>query len=221
MSMAITVYTIGFLYAHLFRTGIAQYYPFLVAGMLSWSLIANIIPELGETFITSDSLLKQIKLPYTLYIHRVVARNIIIFFHNLAVIIPIWLWFPESARVNLQTLFLIPSLFIIYVNAVSVGLILAMIGARYRDMAQVIKSLIQVAFFVTPIMWNPTILPIKYQQFMYFNPFYIFVELIREPLIGFPISWITLSIALTITFVSLFICSTMFVRYRARIIYWL
>src|SRR5579872_2401511 len=85
LSMAITVYSMGFLYGHLFRSNLQEYYPFLVAGMLAWGLLATTITDLTDTFIFYEGLIKQIKLPYILYIHRTVARNIIIFFHNILV----------------------------------------------------------------------------------------------------------------------------------------
>ncbi len=221
ISMAITVYSMGFLYAHLFRTNMQQYYPFLVAGMLSWSLISTAITELTDTFIVSDNLIKQVKLPYSLYIHRVATRNLLIFAHNLAVIIPILIIFHESAKVNFYTLLLIPNLFLVYINTITFGMILSMIGARYRDVSQIIKSLIQVAFFVTPVMWNPVVLPEKYQPYMLCNPFYIFVELIREPLIGAANSAAVFGIAFLITLIGMIISFKMFTRYRARIIYWI
>ncbi len=221
LSMAITVYSMGFLYAHLFKTDMRQYYPFLVAGMLAWSLISVVITELTETFISSDSLIKQIKLPYSAYIHRVAARNIIIFFHNLIVMIPVLVIFHETIKVNFYTLLLIPNLMLIYINIFSFGMILAIIGARYRDISQIIKSLIQVAFFVTPVMWNPAVLPPQYQQFIPLNPFYIFVELLRAPLTGTPNSLPIIAIALLITGIGICTSALLFTRYRARIIYWL
>jgi lipopolysaccharide transport system permease protein len=221
LSMAITVYSMGFLYAHLFKTAMGQYYPFLVAGMLSWSLIATSITDLTDTFVTSDGMIKQIKLPYSLYIHRVTTRNMIIFFHNSLVMVPIYFIFHQSATVNLNTLLFLPNLLLIYVNIISFGLILAMIGARYRDISQIIKSLVQVAFFVTPIMWNPTVLPSNYQKLMVLNPFYILVQLIRQPLIGEANPLLIYGIAFLLTFIGISICAVMFSRYRSRIIYWL
>jgi len=221
LSMAITVYSMGFLYAHLFKIDMRQYYPFLVAGMLAWSLISTVIIELTDTFIVYDGLIKQIKLPYSLYIHRVAARNIIIFFHNLLVMIPVLVIFHDSIKVNFYTLLLIPNLLLIYINIFTFGMILAIIGARYRDISQIIKSLIQVAFFVTPVMWNPIVLPLQYQKMIHLNPFYIFVELLRAPLIGAPNSLSIIAIALFITVIGTSICALMFARYRGRIIYWL
>jgi lipopolysaccharide transport system permease protein len=220
LSMAITVYSMGFLYAHLFHSEVRQYYPFLVAGMVSWGLIAAAISELTDTFAGAEGI-KQIKMPYSLYIHRTISRNIIIFFHNILVMIPIYIIFHDFVRINLNTLILIPGLMLTYLNAMIFGLILAMIGARFRDISQIIKSLIQVIFFVTPIMWDPKILPEKDIYFVLANPFYSYIELIRAPLLGLTPTLTNWMITLSTTIVGSLICMLMFSRYRARIIYWL
>lgn len=221
ISMAITVYSMGFLYGRLFRADLQSYYPFLVAGMLAWTFISSAITELTDTFIVSDSLIKQIKLPYTLYIHRIITRNLIIFFHNLLVMVPIYILFQTGSKINFNTLLLIPGLALIYLNAVMYGIVLAMLGSRYRDISQIIKSLVNVIFFITPIMWSPLILPESDRIFVYFNPFYSFVELIRAPLIGALPSLLNISMVLTVSLVGLLAATHIFIKYRARIIYWL
>ena len=75
LSMAITVYTMGYLYSHLFHVNPHEYFPYLVAGMLAWSLISTTLIDVVDTFTLSENLLKQIKLPYILYIHRIATRN--------------------------------------------------------------------------------------------------------------------------------------------------
>jgi ABC-type polysaccharide/polyol phosphate export permease len=221
ISMAITVYTMGFLYGHLFHMDLQQYYPYLVGGMLTWALISSAITELTDTFITSDGLLKQIKLPYSLYVHRIIARNMIIFFHNLLVIVPIYVIFHEGAKINWYTLLFVPGLIFLYLNALIFGLILAMIGARYRDISQIIKSLIQVVFFATPIMWNPMILPEKDRIFVYLNPAYSYVELIRAPLLGTAPTLLNIGVTAGMAVAGGLVCMKLFTRYRSRIIYWL
>jgi lipopolysaccharide transport system permease protein len=221
ISMGITVFLTGYLYGHLFHVDLQSYYPFFAAGMLAWSFISAAIPELTEAFVLSDSLIKQIKLPYSLYIHRVATRNLIIFFHNIVVIVPVLAIFHQVAKVNLNTLLLIPNLCLLYINLISYGFILAMIGARYRDVLQIIKSLVQIAFFVTPVLWNPIILPAKDHYLVLLNPFYALVELIRAPLMGVvPAASVFYMMAL-ITVAGLIICFTMLKKYRARIVYWL
>jgi ABC-type polysaccharide/polyol phosphate export permease len=221
LSMAMTVYSMGLLYSHLFHIELQVYFPFLVTGMLSWTLISTLICELLETFTQSEGLIKQIKLPYSLYIHRVISRHFIIFLHNFLVYVPIIAIFHEAAKINLYSLLLVPCLFIIYFNAFTYGLILAILGARYRDLVQIIKSLIQIAFFITPVMWNPAVLPEKYQHLILLNPFYAFVELIREPLLGHCPTTAVFLMAAIITIIGTALCSALFVKYRSRIVYWL
>jgi ABC-type polysaccharide/polyol phosphate export permease len=221
LSMAITLYSMGFLYAHLFRTNMRQYYPYLVAGMLGWSLISTVIMEVTETFTSYENLIKQTKLPYTLHIHRVVMRNLLIFFHNLIVMAPIYFIFHDDVSLNFPSLMLLPNLVIIYANAFFYGMALAMLGARYRDISQIIKSLVQVAFFVTPIMWNPAVLPEPMQVYMNLNPFYTFVDLILAPLIGQLNTSTNYAIAFGVTLFGFAICARLFTRFRSRIIYWL
>ncbi|MBA3660189.1 MAG: ABC transporter permease [Gammaproteobacteria bacterium] len=221
LSMAITVYTMGFLYGKIFHQDLESYYPFLVAGMLSWSLISTIVMELTEGFLGADVYIKQIKLPYSVYIHRLVSRNMIIFFHNIFVIVPILIIYHTHAKVNLNTLLIIPGLLFIYLNGISFGVILAMIGARYRDVLQIVKSLVQVIFFVTPVMWGPQFLHGRAQFIIDWNPFYAFIELIRAPLLGTVPTLNNMIMVACVTTLGVTLSLWMFIRYRARIVYWL
>lgn len=221
LSMAITVYTMGYLYSHLFHIPLGQYFPYLAAGMLSWSLISTSVTDLAEAFILNEAMLKQIKLPYSLYIHRVTARNFLIFFHNLVVFIPLMIIFHEEIPVNWHLLLLIPGLAILYFNCISYGIVLAMLGGRYRDITQIIKSVVQIIFFVTPIMWKPDVLPASKQFVATLNPMYAFIELIRAPLLGNTPSLLSLGIIAIGTIVGVLLCYALFTSRRARIIYWL
>lgn len=221
MSMAITVYTMGYLYSAIFKMEMATYFPYLVGGMLSWTLISTCYNELVDGFTASESMIKQMKLPYTLYVHRIVFRNIIIFLHNLLVMVPVYVIFHDTVHITFYTLALIPGLLIIYANTAILGLILAMLGGRYRDISQIVKSLIQVVFFITPVMWKPSALPPEKAFIVNYNPFASLIELIRAPLTGSMPEPGTYAMALGTTLVGMFFCWQMFKKYRARIVYWL
>jgi lipopolysaccharide transport system permease protein len=221
LSMAITIYSMGFLYSHLFHTDLQTYFPFLTAGMLGWALVSGLIIDLVEVFCLSDNLIKQISLPYTLYIHRVTARNFMIFFHNVVVIVPVILVFHEKAHFNLYLLLLLPGLFLIYVNAIAWGMVLGMLGGRYRDVPQLIRSVIQIVFFLTPVMWSPASFSAAKQSLILLNPFYAFIELIRAPLLGTAPAASLLVIVAAVTITGLIACIFFMKHYRARIIYWI
>lgn len=219
LSMAITIYTMGLLYGHLFKMELSHYYPYLAASMLSWSLMASLLTDSSSIFVESEHFLKQMKLPYMTFIFRSVSRNFIIFFHNIFVIFPIIIFF--HVKINLFTLLFFASLLVIWLNAVTYSTILAILGTRFRDITQLLNSLIQIIFFLTPIMWSPSILPVKYHYLIDINPFAQFLELLRNPLLGMPPSAYAILISLLITGAGLLISFLIFARYRARITYWL
>jgi len=219
ISMAISVYSLGFLYGHLFKIDLHQYFPFLAIGLLVWTLINAIVTDSTNALIEAGGYLRQIKMPTIIFILRVVARNFIIFAHNLVAIIPIVIFCGMS--LGWHTFAVFYGLVIIIINAVVYGLILGMLGAKYRDIAQVITSLMQVIFFVTPVMWMPKILAGQYGYVITLNPFAQFIELIRAPIMGGWPSQYCIVMTLVLFLVGFVIATIMFVRIRHRIIYWL
>jgi ABC-type polysaccharide/polyol phosphate export permease len=220
LSMAITIYTMGFLYGHLFHMDLHKYFPYLAGGMLTWSLISTCLIESGNAFIEGAGMLKQIKLPYSIFVLRIVARNLIIFAHNLLAIVPVLLLLHIKISLGCLSAAVL-GLLLIASNAFIYGFILAMIGCRFRDFSPTVASLVQVAFFVTPVMWSPLSLSSHYQRLVVFNPFSDYVEVLRSPLTGHYPSLISLSIVLALTMAGSGLLLLLFKRVRKRIVYWL
>ncbi len=221
LSMAITIYTMGFLYGKLFHMDLEVYYPYLAGGMLTWGLIASVITDSADAFIDAGPVMQQIKMPITLYVHRILLRNFLIFLHNVVVIIPILLIFHAHAKLNLNILLLPLGLLLIYIFGFIYGLIIAIFCARFRDISQIVKSLIQVIFFVTPIMWMPQSLPEHYHTLLYLNPFYSLIQLVRSPLTGFTPSLWAYEITIALILIGSTFALWLFSTYRSRIIYWI
>lgn len=219
ISMAVQIYMIGFLYGKLFGEDLSTYYPHLAGGMLSWSFISGVILESTCSFITAENYLRQMKISYIIFVFRVLSRNLIVFFHNIFVIIPIIILF--HVPVNWHTLLVIPGIGIILLAGMGFGLIFAVIGSRYRDIAPVVQSLIQIGFFLSPIMWQETRLPEKYRFAVDYNPLAQFVNMLREPLLGHIPSLYSYTFTLTFAVISIIIAVLIYNRSRKSIIYWL
>ena len=147
ITMAITIAAMGIIYSKLFHINTLQYIPFLTAGIIGWTLISGLTNDLMDAFISNESLIKQIRLPFLLYIHRAIWRNMIILAHNLGVWFFVILLFPTSMHSLIALILFFPDLLLIYLNALSIGIILAMISARYRDFPLIMKNVLQVLFF--------------------------------------------------------------------------
>jgi ABC-type polysaccharide/polyol phosphate export permease len=218
LSTGIMVVALGFLYAGLFKTDIKTYLPFLAVGLIVWGFIAGVINEGCQAFIASEQMIKQIKLPLSVHAYRVIWRNLIIFGHNLLIYVLVLIYFAIDP--GWKILLALPGMALVLINATWVTLLFGLLCARFRDIPQIITNLVQVVFFVTPIMWQPSLLKGR-PALIRWNPFHHLVDVVRAPLLGeWPASmswWFLIVMAALGWLITLF----MFRKYRARIPYWL
>src|SRR5882724_799219 len=216
-SMAIMIVALGVLYARLFNTPVEDFLPFLCVGLLVWNLVASFLTEGGTLFTGSESYIKQIRLPYSVYVFRSSWSKLIIFAHNFVIYFGILLYFEIWP--GAVALLAIPGLLLVLVNGAAATLFIGMVSARFRDVPQVLNSVVQFVFFVTPIMWKPELL--RNRTFIAdFNPFFHLLEIVRAPLLGSLPSTKSYIAVLLITLVNVVIVGAFFARFRSRISYW-
>lgn len=216
-SMAIMVVSLGLVYSKIFKMELHDFIPFLCVGLLIWNYIATILSESGALFTGAESYIKQIRLPYSLYVLRFMWSKIIIFAHNFVIYFGVLIYFqiwPGSV-----VLYAIPGFLLVTLNGALASMYLGMMSARFRDIPQIIGSVIQIVFFVTPIMWKPELLG-EHSNLMALNPFFHLIEIVRAPLLGHLPSLSNYMAVALITLVNGLIAAAFFARFRSRISYW-
>lgn len=216
-SMAIMVVSLGILYAELFNTPLNDFLPFLCVGLLVWNLISSFITEGGTLFTGAESYIKQIRLPYSVYVYRSTWSKLVIFAHNFVIYFCVIIYF--AVWPGATALLAIPGLMLVVFNGALANLCIGIISARFRDVPQVINSAIQIVFFVTPIFWKPELLKSR-SYITDFNPFFHLLEIVRAPLLGTMPTAKTYLAVLVITLINISVAGAFFARYRARIAYW-
>lgn len=217
LSTAVMIGSLGALYSRLFHMDLATYLPYLSLGILTWGLISALLTECCTAFISAEHVIKQIRMPLSVHLYRVIARNVIVFGHNLVVFVVVALWF--DVRIGWADLMVVPGMALLMLGMIPTGLILAAICARFRDIPPVVASLLQVIFFMTPIMWRPELLGSNIDLALY-NPFNCFIDLVRAPLLGEGVPMTSWAVALGMTAASWLVAFPFFARFRARIAYW-
>lgn len=218
LSMAAMVGSLGVLYAGLFKVEVSNYLPFMTLGIIVWGLVSGLITDGCISFIGAEGIIKQIDLPLSIHVYRTVWRNFIILGHNVIIFAVVAMVF--SIWPGWIGLLALPGLVLLGLNGVWVGMLLGLISARFRDLPQVMTSIVQLAFFFTPILWKPELLPDR-AWVVDVNPFFHVIELVRAPLLGqFPgvTSWLAV---FATTFLGSIVTFVMYCRYRWRIAYWI
>ena len=217
LSMAIMVIALGVLYAELFNTEIHDFLPFLCVGLLVWNFISSFLTEGGTLFTGAESHIKQIRLPYSVYVYRSSWSKLIIFAHNFVIYLGVLSYFEIWP--GTVALLAVPGLLLLLINGAFATLYVGMLSARFRDVPQVINSVVQIIFFITPIMWKPELLQTR-TYITDFNPFFHLLQIVRAPLLGAVPTTENYLVVLLITLLNIVVVGAFFTRFRARISYW-
>ncbi|HDR8973930.1 ABC transporter permease [Burkholderia vietnamiensis] len=218
LTMVVTIAGMGPLYGALLNISTVEFVPYLALGIIVWGLISSLILDACNAFIGSDSIVRSVRLPLSLHVFRSVYRNILFFAHNILAFVPVMLY--AKIVPNVQWLMVIPGLLIIVAASVPLSILLGIFCARFRDMQPIVGSIVQLAFFLTPIFWKPSALGHR-AYVAHYNPLYMFLELVRGPLYG-PLPDVSVYIGAGITTVILYaLAIPLFIRFRSRIAFWI
>jgi ABC-type polysaccharide/polyol phosphate export permease len=219
MTTALFVGTLGFTYAVLFRQPVASMLPWVGIGMIVWGHFSVIANECTGIFAAHGPYYLNQKMVLSVSIISVIYRNAIILAHNMIIVVVLIIAF--GVPVNLNTLALVPGLLVCWLALLCAGYVLGMICTRFRDVTQVVENTLQIAFFVTPIMWKPEFLPPKARFIVDYNPFALFISLLRNPLLGEPVPLGSWAAALAITTVGALAALWAIGRYERRVMFWM
>jgi ABC-type polysaccharide/polyol phosphate export permease len=220
LSMAVTIAGIGLVYSVLFQSPINEYIPYIAVSFVEWGFISTTITESCHAFIENEAIMKYTYVPRSTFVYRLLHRNIIIFAHNVLIVPIVFLLFSIPVTWNL--LWFIPGAALVLLNCFCIALVLAIVCTRYRDLPLIISSVMQLVFFVTPVMFNTAQFRGGLgQSIVKWNPFANLLELVRDPLLGhMPSGW-AFSYCI-LTFILAAIAASVFTaNYGARVIYWL
>ena len=218
ISTGVMVASLGFLYSALFKISLREYLPFLTLSQVLWSFLATQVSESCTAFTESESVIRSVRMPFFMFAIRILMRNVLVLAHNICVIVVVFLVFriwPGSGA--LMALLALP---IWIVNALALSLLLGGVCARFRDIMPIVNSVMQIAFFMTPVIWKPEQLG-PGAVWLPLNPFFDLLEIVRGPLLGEVPSLSVWAGALGYTFALCGLSWFFFLRARGRIAFWM
>ncbi|SDV47829.1 ABC transporter permease [Chitinasiproducens palmae] len=217
ISMGVMIGSIGVVYGTLFGQKMSDYLPFLSVSLVMWSMFAQTVQEGSLAYINSGTYIRQAATPRLIYILQVVWRNLVVLAHNFVIVLLLLVVFGVKDWTALPVF--IPALLLYLLNALWLAMLVGLLSARFRDLPQIISALIQVAFYVTPIIYRPSALT-RFSFIVDWNPLAHLIELVRAPLIGqFP-SALTWEVTIGMAVVGWIVALTMTGRFSKRIPYW-
>ncbi|WP_424629451.1 ABC transporter permease [Bradyrhizobium sp. SYSU BS000235] len=215
ISMAVTILALGFVYSTIFQIELKAYLPLLAYSLIIWSLIAGICNEGAGAFIEAEGYIRSAPWPKSIYVYRVLFRNFLFLLHNMILVPVVMLVFGLTPTPEL--LYFIPALALTLLTGVWISLLLGIFSARFRDLPPMIAAFMQIAFFLSPIMWTSSQLRGQFSMLIACNPFAAFLTILRDPLLGNPPepgAWISATVLAVVGFL---VTLPFYARFRSRI----
>lgn len=215
---------LGLLYSVLFQLSLAEFLPHVTVGLIMWGFISGCIREGSEVFISNEGLIKQLPSALSVHVYRLVWRQFLFLCHNLVIWVLLMLIFPRP--LGWELLLSVLGLAVLMVNGVWVAMLFGILATRFRDIAPLLESMVQLLFYMTPIVWTTQTL---YEQggdiaararIAEINPLYHYLEIVRAPMIGESVAAYHWWIVLACTAVGLIVAFLALRQFRARVPYW-
>jgi len=214
------VFSVGLVFGTLFGNELSQYLPYFAIGIIVWNFISQCILEGCLVYVQSAGHIKSTAVPLPLHVYRLLGRQLILLGHNALLVAALWIMFRW--RIDATVLLALLGLAIGIVALLGAMLAFSIICTRYRDLHQIISSLMSLLFLLTPIVWLPdSVRSPGIDAVVYGNPFHYLLEIVRKPLLGTVPALHVWLIATAIAALSLVAGTAFYARFRHRVVYWL
>ena len=144
------------------------YLPFILSGVLPWTFFSASLSEATESIVNNHNLISKIPVPTHVFPFVVTVTH----FSTLILAFPIILatvWI-SGITPELRSLLCIPFSISLLIICYSFGTVLAMAYVYFRDLKHAIGLILQVWFYVTPIVYSKEMIPEKYRFLIFVNP---------------------------------------------------
>jgi ABC-type polysaccharide/polyol phosphate export permease len=183
INLGAVIGAVGFIYGQLFHQPMNEFLPFLTLGIVIWTFMTSSLTEGSMAFIVAEGYIKQFPFPKPIYLYRAMVPYVIVFAIGLVIFFVVDALYQRP--VGFGTLWALPA-FVLFLLINFIHLVIvAHVGARFRDLPHLLGSLIQIAFYLTPVIFTPAMLKERKLDFVYmFNPLYYIIEIVRFPLLN-------------------------------------
>ena len=172
--------TLTIVFSALLKTAVENYPVYFMSGLLFWNFFAQSTSSTALQTHDANEIAKRTFVPRSVF----VAASIGVALVNLLLsLIPLLLILVVTGfPLHATWLFLPFSILMGTMFAGGVGLILFTLASRFSDVREMYMVIVQVWFFLTPIVYHVSIVPVRHRIPIWLNPMYYLVQTFRKPI---------------------------------------
>lgn len=182
ITLGVFVFATGLIWSAVMRIDFAGYVVYLTPSLIVWTLLSNLVMDGTAIFTSAQGLVLSLRFPYPILALSLVWSALIVFAHHLLLYaLVVGIFGPPPSWIMLLAL---PGLALVALNGVWIGLLAGMLCLRFRDLQVVVGTVMQLAFFMTPVLWPVEMIAPNLAFLVEFNPLFHLLEIVRSPMQG-------------------------------------
>ncbi len=167
------------------RIQVENYPVFLITAILPWGFLNGSLMGAVVSISGNSNLIKKVYFPRQIFPFSIIISNLINFILGLAVFIPLLLFFKINLGLSLLALPLIIAVQMFLLAGLA--LIVSFLNVFFSDIAFILRFIINLWFYATPIFYPITMVPEKYMDFYMLNPMAVIVSFYRWAIMHTPL----------------------------------
>ncbi len=174
---------------------IEGYFVFLLCGLFPWQWLSSSLMSSPGGFVTNASLIKKINFPRYLIVLSTIITEGLHYLLCIPVLTVIMLMMGRGGP-HWSWLIGIPALLVLQAT-ISFGIALAIASCNvfFRDIERLLSLVMTVLFYLTPVIYEPKMVPEYLRPIMAANPFAPLIVAWRRLFIDGQVDWSTLGTA--------------------------
>jgi lipopolysaccharide transport system permease protein len=170
-----------FVFSNVFMMREKNFALYLLIGIISWRFMANGTMSSLSAIVGKPSLVTKIYIPRQVLVLSTVLSSFISSLLEFLVLVPLLVLLGAGLS---ATILVFPLIHIAYFLVVyGVSLALASLYVYYRDLNQIWDVLLQIGFFLSPIVYPLSTVPQPYLGYYMLNPVTLIIQMFRKSLL--------------------------------------
>ena len=167
-------------------------YPlFVAAAILPWQYMSTVMGAAGLSLVNQQGMLGKIYFPRLLFPSTPILTGLVDFLISLFLLLALMIYFSTAPSITI--LFLPLFLAFMVILPFGIGLWLAALAIRYRDVRFAMGFVIRMLMYSAPVIYAASVVPDEYKAAYFWNPFAAVVEGFRASVLGLPIDLLVLA----------------------------
>ena len=170
--------TYYFVFTYIFPSSLPNFALYIVIGFLHWTLFNLTIAQSSETLTANSGLIKKLNFPKIIVPYASFLVNLVFWLIGLGIFFLPYHWLGGHFSRALLTYPLILALYLLFTWGI--GLLLSIAYVKFRDTKHLMDVLLQILFWLTPVVYQVTQLPPLMQRILPYNPIAAYIEAFHQ-----------------------------------------